>query len=424
MHQVDLEDLIERCNSKRAKTHLREAVDCYKVGAYRASIINTWISVVYDIIDKLRDLGLSGSAEANAKVREFEEINARRDLQAALNFERDVVSLAIDPFEFLTEHEAIEVRRLQEDRNRCAHPNLVREEEVFLPTAEQARVHMRHAVEFVLQRAPVQGKSALQYLQREVDSQYFPTTIAGAYEALKVSPIARAKKSLIKVFVFGAITSSIKEELTVLQIQQRLAAVGAVYRLHPVVVEDLLRNGINSVYSQLDDKFLGRAIVVLFRLDFVPPWLAEHIKTKLRTFVRDMPNETCGLELVAALHLDLMSSEAKAKVSKLTSDGAHSVVASCRLNNVDVPLEIIDRLISLYAESPSFDSANLNADRLIRPILEKCTSDQIEKIVRASSNSQVSGSFRFNLVLQEIKLLRIMDEESFNALLEELELSA
>ena len=424
MHQVDLEDLIELCNSKRAKIHLREAVDCYKVGAYRACVINTWISVVYDIIDKLRDLGLSGNAEANAKVREFEDINARRDLQAALNFEGDVLSLAIEPFEFLTEHEAIEVRRLQEDRNRCAHPNLVREEEVFLPTAEQARVHMRHAVEFVVQRPPDQGKSPLQFLQREVESQYFPTTVDGAYEALKVSPIARAKKSLLKTFVFGAITSSIKEGLPVLQIQQRLAAVGAVYRLHPTVVEELLRNGISSVYSQLGDEFLGRAIVVLFRLDFVPPWLAEHIKTKLRTFVQDMPNETCGVELVAALHIDLLSSEAKSKIATLTSAGAHSVVDSCRLNNFDIPPEIIDRLISIYSESASFDTANNNADRLIRPILEKCTSDQIERVVRASSNSQVSGSFRFNLVLQEIKLLRIMDENRFNALLDELDLSA
>jgi hypothetical protein len=55
----DLDELILRCRSDCARDHIREAVLAYKSGAYRASIVATWTAIVFDLIDKIRELSIS-----------------------------------------------------------------------------------------------------------------------------------------------------------------------------------------------------------------------------------------------------------------------------------------------------------------------------------------------------------------------------
>jgi hypothetical protein len=328
MHQIDLEELMEQCASLRAKAYIREAVDCYKVGAYRACIITTWVAVVYDVVDKLRDLALTGDAQAAAKVKEFEAINANRDLEAALKFERGILELAQEPYEFLTTYEALELRRLQDDRNRCAHPNLVREDEVFRPTPELARVHMRHAVDLVLKCPPVQGKAALGLVQKQVESQYFPTTADDAFRVLEKSPIARARQNLIKTFIFGALTSCLKETLSARQIAQRLAAVSAVRKIHPKVTEELLKQGVDGVFTKIDDAFLGRGVCVLNQVPDLLPWLREVALKRLNAYVADMPDGDVNVVLPHAFACEEFRRAAEARIGSIHDENLESLVSA------------------------------------------------------------------------------------------------
>jgi hypothetical protein len=84
-------DLIARCRGNRARAYVQEAVDCYRVGAYRAAVITTWIAVVYDIVDKLRELAGGGDSNAVAQAERFDQVNQSRDIEAALEFERDIL---------------------------------------------------------------------------------------------------------------------------------------------------------------------------------------------------------------------------------------------------------------------------------------------------------------------------------------------
>lgn len=81
MSIVDLDQLQNQCRSERAKHLIREGIDSYRVGAYRASIIVTWIAVVYDIIDKLREIALTGDCQAKKKVEDFDEIQKMETLK-------------------------------------------------------------------------------------------------------------------------------------------------------------------------------------------------------------------------------------------------------------------------------------------------------------------------------------------------------
>jgi hypothetical protein len=67
--------------------------------------------------------------------------------------ERDILKLAKDQFELIFHLEYIDLLRLQEDRNRCANPSLVSQDQGFNPSGELARLHIRSAVLRLLQHS-------------------------------------------------------------------------------------------------------------------------------------------------------------------------------------------------------------------------------------------------------------------------------
>ncbi len=120
---ADLDELILLCRDDRAKAYIAEAVASYRSGAFRSSIVGTWIAVCFDVIEKLRELALSGDKEAEKQVTELERTRKSGDITNALKFERELLELARDKFELISHVEFIDLQRLQEDRNRCAHPS-------------------------------------------------------------------------------------------------------------------------------------------------------------------------------------------------------------------------------------------------------------------------------------------------------------
>jgi len=95
---VDIETLMLRCRADRAREYVQEAILCYRAGAYRSAIVNSWIAVVFDLIDKVRELALTGDAAAVAINGQYEiylaQIEAGNDqgIKNALEFERGIVS--------------------------------------------------------------------------------------------------------------------------------------------------------------------------------------------------------------------------------------------------------------------------------------------------------------------------------------------
>jgi hypothetical protein len=99
---ADLDELVLKCRDERAKSYIAEAVACYKVGAFRSSVVACWIAVCFDVIDKLRELALAGDAEAEKKIEELKSIRASNDLKCSLEFERTLLEVARDKFELLS----------------------------------------------------------------------------------------------------------------------------------------------------------------------------------------------------------------------------------------------------------------------------------------------------------------------------------
>ena len=53
---IDLDELVAECPDPRSRKYIRESVQCYKAGAYRAAVVACWIAVAFDLVDKIREL--------------------------------------------------------------------------------------------------------------------------------------------------------------------------------------------------------------------------------------------------------------------------------------------------------------------------------------------------------------------------------
>lgn len=229
----DLDELVLKCRDQKAKSYIKEAVDCYKAGAFRSAIVSTWIAVSFDILDKLKELSLAGDKEAEKQIDVFEKARRIGDIANSLKFERDILTVCRDKLELISQVEFIDLERLQEDRNRCAHPSMTADGEVFNPSAELARMHVRSAVEHLLQYPPAQGKYALDSLSSEVESEYFPTDIKKAVVAFESSPLNKARDSLVRNFTVVLLKKLIndsKDYKEIYRLSTALNAVGVIHR--------------------------------------------------------------------------------------------------------------------------------------------------------------------------------------------------
>ena len=115
---VDIETLALRCRADRAREYINEAILCYRSGAYRSTIVNTWIAVVFDLVDKVRELALSGDPAAIVINTQYEAYIAQIEkgsddgTRSALEFERGIVKICRDKLQFFDHHQLRDLDRL------------------------------------------------------------------------------------------------------------------------------------------------------------------------------------------------------------------------------------------------------------------------------------------------------------------------
>ncbi len=377
---VDLDELILRCRDERARSYIREAVACYRAGANRAAIVATWIAVVFDFLHKLGELDLSGDKNAKKKIQEFEAIQAGGEskLKEALEFERDILKVAMDEFELFTHLEKEDLERLQKDRNRCAHPSMQSLDDPYQPTAELARTHIRNAVEILLQREPVQGKAALQRISDEVKSDYFPKTVKEAKEHFESGPLKRAREPLIRSILIGFTKAIIGSDTAPREKRKLCVAISAVCEMYRAVSEKIIRHDIKPIFESVADNQIW-TIIMYFR--YLPAsW--DLVGTAIQnTAMRYLSQVSVEFELMVsfryAMEVPGLKNTALSRLADI-SDKAFSPILE------DFPSsELVPRSIAIFRKSGSFRSSESNFDDFIMPMAPVLQAKHIREVLDA-----------------------------------------
>lgn len=393
---ADLDELILKCRDERAQKYIKEAVSCYKSGAFRSAIVSTWIAVAFDIIEKLKELALTGDKEADKQLEDLERVRRSADVAGALKFEKEILLVARDKLELISHIEFIDLTRLQEDRNRCAHPSMTAEGDIFNPPAELARVHIRTVVDSLLQYPPAQGKYALDRLLQEVSSDYFPDTVDKALTALRRSALSKPRESLVRNFVIVLLKKLVCEVEDYKERSRVACALKAVEEMHREVSVHTIRQKLSDLLRTLDDAKLHRVVHLVRSYPIFWDYVEADLQQKICTFVEVLPTQHFE-DLESFLNYPPLAECAKKRARFATLKELQEMLP------FDVHPVLLDKIIEFYTASKSYDQANSRAS-LITLYATDFSSNQIELILKDSSaNDQITYSFSFKGVLNALR---------------------
>jgi hypothetical protein len=408
----DLDELTLRCRDEKARQYIAEAVASYRAGAFRSAIVATWIAVCFDVIEKFRELALAGDKEAERQIQDLDTTRRSGDINRALKFERELLELAKDKFELVSPLEYIDLDRLQADRNRCAHPSLTSEDQVYVPSAELARLHIHSAVTHLLQHPPVQGKYALDRLAKEIDSDYFPSSAKDARIAFGSGPLRRPRESLVRNLVLVLCKALLKDKPDWKRRSRISAALQAIQELHPAYCSKGLAETLSNMFRAVPDAELVATINFLQSVPDSWQYLEADVRQRLENYVSELPSGHID-EVDFLLRYIPLQVPARRRVKVVTKKELRDKIP------FDLPTEVGDRCIDLYLESHSIDEANDWAKFLII-YSRDFTADHVRRLLQsAGKNAQVRGSFQFGHFVSELGSDDKLPDGEFESLLQQ-----
>ncbi|HEX5276063.1 MAG TPA: hypothetical protein VFW42_00170 [Fluviicoccus sp.] len=392
----DLDELVLKCRDQKAKDYIKEAVACYKAGAFRSSIVSTWVAVSFDIIDKLKELSLAGDKEAEKQIDDFDKARRIGDIAYSLRFEREILAVCRDKLELISPVEFIDLERLQEDRNRCAHPSMTADGEVFNPSAELARMHIRSAVEHLLQYPPAQGKYALDSLISEVDSEYFPTDVKKAVIAFENSPLKKARDSLIRNFTIILLKKLINDAKDYKEINRVATALNAIELIHHQHYGNTLKEKLSSIVRNIDAEKLNRVTPLISRVKDSWLYFDADVRQKFESYVESLPKDKFD-DIDIFLSIDGLKKAAEKRVRLATRAELEDSIF------FGAPEQVCNRIIELYSQSKNFEQANSFASTVTR-YSSDYSREQIQRIIIAcGENEQIEYSFEIGAVINALR---------------------
>jgi hypothetical protein len=400
----DLDELVLSCRTEEARSYVSEAVACYKVGAFRSCIVAAWIAAVYDLLSKIRELSLGGDPEAQQITAELAGLQPRIEngdevaIRRILQIERDIVDITNDKFGFFEGAQVLDLKRLQDDRNRCAHPTYQGTDQPYSPTAELARAHLVHAVRHVLSKPPMQGKAATSHIIKLVESSLFPTDLEQAKVQLMAGGLERAKASLVRSVIDNLVFGLLEGAPQLKGRRQTAVAARATYDLFPGECEPRIRRALNAICRRAPDRDLSIFVGLHKYLPLTWGFLEQDNRNKLTEFVRQSNAETAKKILPTVLTIPDLAAACRERIGALeVQDLGHVLKGSKH------PIAL-ERAVRLYCGSRSWDAANFTYQHVIEPALNELEQTQIRTILIAPTqeHADLNGAHSFSNFLKYI----------------------
>lgn len=398
-----LEELVLRCTDDNGRANIREAVKCYEGGAYRAAIITAYVAVCFDLIEKLRILSSLGDSEAKRLVTTLDNLHVQRTnsdpkaLPGLLEFERMLLEVFRDKFDFFGAHEFEDLSRLRQDRNRCAHPSFSHSSQPYSPNAELARFHIFNAITLVLSQHPRQGKAALDSLRAVILSQNFPNNPDGVFERLKGSELSNGRDNLITSLIdelaFGwpNATSPYHKSPAVVNV-----LIATVEIKRPIAIPRLTK-AVDKLLLSPDVEAVRFGAVLALRVPEIGEVASNPSRAVLKQWLQNPETLSRANAIRLASRISWLKETAITTAATLTA----TEVGKASGEVVD---PVVARGISLFARASSWSEANTLAPKVVLPYVDRIDRSQIEEVLKSAhdKSADLVGSGGFKQFIQGV----------------------
>lgn len=380
MHLTNLEELLQSVRHPSAKSYFQEAIISYQSGAYRSALIATWIAVCIDIVEKIKDLSIDGDSNATRLTAQIEALSLN-DVAGLLNFERTILDKACDELELISPIDKLQLSRLKEDRNLCAHPSFSLDGTDFNPTAELALSYIVLAANALLINPSVKGKYVSDRVYRLLNEESFPVDTDQAYKVLS-SPhqLGKVKDNAIRNIIIMILKRLFKDDdkLTQEQTKRFAAALGAISKLKSQLYNETLRQKLQELLSSAVEINIKRVLPIITVHNNVWAFIDIANKTRIEAIIESMDADQ--LQIYKVLDASEVSRDIYLKTKSLiqTFDPKElENLFSYRLT----PL-FIDEAIELFLQSKNFAQSENRGLNIILKVAGKLNSKQLETLLK------------------------------------------
>jgi hypothetical protein len=285
LHLTDIDELVQKIKNSYVKEYMIEALNAYRAGAYRASIAIIWTAVCIDIVEKIKDLNLQGDKMANKHAKHLEDItrldiDPKESLYKQQDFEKDLIRIAREDFEFIPHYEATQLERLKQDRNFCIHPTFQNYGRHIKITPESVRNHIINTCNSLFIFPATKGGSLLKELEELVLGSTFSEDSKEAELLLFVDQrLGRAREAVKENFLIillkNLFGSNAPDEPERKKVSKICAAINAIYRKEYSVANKVCEEKLTQLLTSLDDSKIKILFLVMRDLDFINKYITE-----------------------------------------------------------------------------------------------------------------------------------------------------
>lgn len=417
------EETVLECKTEKSRIQILEAIRCYESRSYRAAIVMSHMAVCFDLLDKLQALAATGDAEARQQIIKFENYQTQLNtgnqqaISNLLAFERSLLEIFRDKFDFFGANEYDDLVRLRDDRNRCAHPTFFKTQEPYEPSAELARLHIRNALSLVLTQEPRQGKAAIEQLKQLILSKYFPENFDDATERLKILGLENARTSLITAFVDELVFGLADKDNPLFKKIPAYNALDATIELRRETAAPRAAKAVNKLYMSNNDDAMAVGSTIVLRNNDIQDMISDASKQSVKSWITKVQDPFIVDEVCRALKIDWLAAAAKDRLKTLTAEE----MSKGKPNMPDIMLQ---HAAELYCEAKTWDQANKLSNQVAIPFSGNFKEQHIRYIFKQclEKKTDLRGSHGFGEFIKKLHQENPIGKPEIDKILEEFDL--
>jgi hypothetical protein len=385
----DLDELLVTIRERESRRLIEEAIAAYRGGALRSAIVATWIAVVADLFAKIRETATGGDRAAFQYITELDSAIEKNLLPKLQEIERGLLDKASNDFGLFTPHERKDLERLLEDRHMCAHPALVRKEFLFQPTPELVRAHIVHAIQHVLSKEPVQGKTILDQIFKDLLSQSFPTDKEQIRLFMKGKYLSNPRPALVRNLLEALFKIATGSERDFIGREDKVAlSFATVGECQTALFDDYAPDIVRKVTAKLDADRLMYVPRVVSADPRIWKWLLEPQKVQISQLIRSVSvEELKQFGMLQAANVPELGEIIARRFGSLDRESKIAFLSGSPI------LSLKNEALELFASSPAFRAAESRMEGLILPYASYFDVEDILLILKAvEDNGQIHAA--------------------------------
>lgn len=158
----DMEELLNSVYDLETKDYLREALNCYNSGSYKACVIMSVISGVYDLHKKVKSL-----ASSHRSYRDLDDEVTRKKQELSPYEKYLIEQCSTDEIDMLNSVETKVLQQCLDTRNACAHPSEI------ICSPEKARDVYSSIIDIICSKPVLYGCNNLTNMIKQLEEDTF-----------------------------------------------------------------------------------------------------------------------------------------------------------------------------------------------------------------------------------------------------------